>query len=218
MVTRRKLPLTLAFVVLVGLAFGASCNGFFVDPVLTTIAVGPDGQNVQFEHTLQMSARGTYDNGDPPKNITGSVLWSSSDDTIAKIVSGGLVTAQNKSGKVTISASLDTITGSAEVNVVLSGVTAITIKPTDPQDVKVGNTIDLTCLASVTGQNPVDITDTVVWTSDDATNITITDGTNPAVVTVGASTALGAHIITATYTVGTTEFTDTETLNVKPVQ
>lgn len=208
----RKLPLTLALGALIAVAFGASCDGFFVDPVLTTITVGPDGQNVQVDHTLQMSARGTYDNGDPAKNITGTVLWSSSDDTIATISTSGLVTGVAP-GNVTITAFQDTITGTADVNIVVSGVTAITIKP-GPQDVKQGNSVDFTCLATIPG-GTVDVTSTVSWTSDEPANITISDNTNPAKVTASGSATLGAHTITATYTVGSTTFTDTETLTVK---
>jgi len=107
MLTGRKLPITLAFAVLIGLAFGVSCNGFFVDPVLTSITIGPTNQNLQVGDTLQMSARGTYDDGST-KSISGSVLWSSTPDGIAPITKGGLVTAK-ASGVANVSANLDTI-------------------------------------------------------------------------------------------------------------
>lgn len=213
MFTGRKLPLTLAFVVLVGLAFGASCKGFFVDPVLTSITIGPTGQNIQVGNTLQMSARGTYDDGST-KNITGSVFWSSDPDSIATISKGGLVTGVAP-GAANISASLDTISsGSTPVNIVLSGVTKISINP-QTQSANRGGTTTFTCNATVTGvSDPVDITTTVTWTSDDETNININSDSSPAVVTVGSATATGPHTITATYTVGTTVFTSTATLTV----
>ena len=46
MFTGRRLPLTLAFAVLIGLAFGASCKGFFVDPTLTAITISPTAPQV----------------------------------------------------------------------------------------------------------------------------------------------------------------------------
>ena len=214
MFTGRKLPLTLAFVVLVGLAFGASCKGFFVDPVLTTITVGPDGQNVQVGNTQQMSARGTYDDGSPPKNITAKVLWSSSDETIATIDKGGLVTAI-ASGTATITASLDTINGTADVDVVLTDVTGITIDPPRQDNVARGSTTTFKCMASRSGHDPADVTTTATWTSDDTTNIEIDATASPAQVTPGNGTATGDHQITATYTVGTTTFTAHAVLNVK---
>lgn len=213
MLTGRKLPIMLAFTVLVGLAFGVSCKGFFVDPVLTSITIGPTDQNLQVGKTLQMSARGTYDDGST-KSITGSVLWSSSPDGIAPISPSGLVTAK-ASGVANISASLDTISsGSTPVDVVLDGVTKILIDP-PTNTANLGGTAEFKCNATVTGvMDPVDITTTVTWTSDDSTNITINSDSSPAVVTVSNATAKGDHVITAKYIVGTTTFTSTAKLTV----
>jgi len=214
MFTGRKLPLTLAFVVLIGLAFGASCNGFFVDPVLTSISVGPNDQNLEVNDTLQMSARGTYDDGST-KNITGSVLWSSSDSTVASINKSGLVTGVSAPGSTTISASLDTISNTATVNVVLTGVTAITISPAGPVNVQQGGSQDFTCTATVTGQaNPIDVTAQVTWSTSDTTNTDITNGENPALFTVNSGTASEQVTVTAKYSVGSTNFSDTVTVNV----
>lgn len=217
MFTGRKLPLTLAFVVLIGLAFGASCKGFFVDPVLTTVAVGPKDQNVEVNDTLQMSARGTYDDGST-KNITGSVLWSSSDLNVASITKGGLVTGVSAPGSSTISASLDTITGTADVNVVLTGVTAITVSP-KTAGAHPGNTVDFTCAATVTGQaNPVDITAVANWTSSDTTNTSFDTGSNPAVLNIDSAITQDETVtVTVSYTVGSTTFKDTATVTVTVV-
>jgi len=213
MFTGRKLPLTLAFVVLVALAFGASCKGFFVNPTLTSIAVGPTGQNVQQGGTLQMSARGTYDDGST-KNITGSVLWSSDNMPIATVTSGGLVTAVLAPGTANISGSLDTLTNSAAVNVVLTGVTKITVSP-KTVNVKQGASQDFTCAATVSGNpKPVDITAAVTWSTSDTTNTNITNGTNPAVFSVNSGTLNEPVTVTATYTVGSTTFTDTAAVSV----
>jgi hypothetical protein len=215
MFTGRKLPITLAFIVLVGLAFGPSCNGFFVDPTLTSISVGPTGQNIQQGDTLQMAARGTYDDG-TVKNITGSVLWGSDDPTIAAIDKKGLVTGVAAPGTANISASLDTLSNSVAVNVVLTGVTKITIAPVNP-NVKPGGTQDFTCTATVTGNpNPVDITASVTWSTSDTTNTDITNGENPAVFTVNSGTPNEPVTVTATYTVGSTTFKDTTTVTVAP--
>jgi len=213
MFTGRKLPLTLAFGVLIGLAFGTSCNGFFVDPVLTTIAVGPSDQNVEVKDTLQMSARGTYDDGST-KNITGSVLWSSSDPS-ASITKGGLVTGVSAPGSSTISASLDTITGQATVNVVLTGVTAITVNP-KTANANPGNSVDFTCAATVTGQaDPVDITAVATWNTSDTTNTTFDTGGNPAVLNIESGITQDEDVtVTVTYTVGTTTFKDTATVHI----
>jgi len=215
MLTGRKLALTLAFTVLVALAFGVSCRGFFVKPVLTAISVGPTGQNLQQGDTLQMSARGTYDTQNP-QDITGQVLWSSDNKSVATVAKGGLVTGVSAPGTANISATLDTLTGSASVAVVLTGVTAITITPHGPTNVKRGSTQDFTCAATVTGQsNPVDITASASWTTSDTANTSILGGTNPVVLTVGQAATLNETVtVTATYTVDTTVFTNTATVTV----
>jgi hypothetical protein len=214
MFTARRLPLTIAFALLVTLAFGAGCNGFFVDPQLTSITVGPSGQNVQLNQTLQMAATGTYDDGST-KNITGSVLWSSSDETVATIDKGGKLTAGSQSGTVTVTANSGTISGSQTVNIVLSGVSKITVAPKGPTGVAQGASLNFTATATVPG-GTVDVTSSVSWTTSDTTNTSITNQTNPAVFTAGNGATHGETVtVTATYTVGTSTFTDTGTVNIQ---
>jgi hypothetical protein len=98
--------------------------------------------------------------------------------------------------------------------VVLTGVTAITITP-KTADVKQGASQNFTCAATVTGQpTPVDVTASATWATSDKTNTNITNQTNPAVFSVNSSTANETVTVTATYTVGSTVFTDTATVTV----
>jgi hypothetical protein len=188
---------TIAVLVLFGLSVG--CSGFFVDPTLTGITVGPSNQSLNVGSTLQMSARGTYDDGSS-KTITGSVTWSSSSPDVATISSGGLVTGV-ASGTTTISADQDTIEGQATVNVVLNNVTALQINPTNPTVIK-GGTQNFTCTATVSGQSTrPDVTATVTWALPGVTDssISITNGQNPAVLSVTTSAQSGTYQLTATY-------------------
>jgi hypothetical protein len=133
---------------------------------------------------------------------------------VATVAKGGLVKGVSAPGTANISASLDTLTGSASVTVVLTGVTAIAITP-KTANVKQGASQPFTCAATVTGQpNPVDITASATWTTSDTTNTNITNQTNPAVFSVKSSTANETVTVTATYTVGSTVFTDTATVTV----
>jgi len=214
--TGRKLPLTLVFALLVVLAFGASCHGFFVDPTLQSIAVGPANQNVQQGGTLQMSAQGTYDTG-PTQDITGKVLWSSSDDTIATVAKSGLLTAVKAPGTATITATLGTISGTTTENIVLTGVTAITVSP-KTATVRQGGSQPFTCSATVTGiTQPVDITAQATWSTSDTSNTQIGNGANPAQFTVtGTITSNETVTVTVSYTVNSTKYTDTATVTVTP--
>jgi len=165
MFTGRKLPLTLAFIVVVSLAFGASCKGFFVDPQLTAIGVSPATQTIpnstpSSTQTQQFTAVGTYDDGSHHK---ASVTWSvtPSDGSIATITNGGLATAHGV-GTATITATstdIPTIAGTASLTVVPPNVTAITVTP-DSTSTAQGKTFILT--AKDQGGN--DISDSVTWT------------------------------------------------------
>jgi trimeric autotransporter adhesin len=187
------------------LGFAAGCRGFFVNPVLTTITVGPTGQNIEQGKTLQLSARGTYDDGSF-KTLTSSVLWNSSAPDVASISASGLVTGLSQ-GTTTITASSESISGTTTVNVVLTGVTAVAIAPTSASG-HPGNSLPYTCKASVSGlPDPVDVSANATWTSSDTTNLTFLTGTSPVTLQIGNSTPLGAYTLTCSYTVGSTTFT-----------
>ncbi|PYX62695.1 MAG: hypothetical protein DMG74_19860, partial [Acidobacteria bacterium] len=60
---KRKLYLCLVFIALLGMIFAVGCRGFFVNPTLTTVTVGPSTPSIQQGKTLQMTATGTFDDG-----------------------------------------------------------------------------------------------------------------------------------------------------------
>src|SRR5205823_7709278 len=97
---KKKLQLLCAFTALLLLAGLVGCTGFFQNPVLTTLTVGPQAPNIQQGSTLQMSATGTFDDGST-KTLTSGVFWSTSDTSIASVTSGGKVTAAS-AGTATI--------------------------------------------------------------------------------------------------------------------
>jgi uncharacterized protein YjdB len=159
-----------AIAVLITLAFvAASCDGFFVDPTLTSVSVGP--QNLQLNVTEQwtMSATGTYSDG-TQKTLNSGVVWNSSDpNTVAVEKTSGKVTGQQV-GTATITASsgsCSACSGSTTVTVVLTGVNSVIINPSS-QAVQVGGSpVFFTATASGT-----DITNSgaTTWTVVDATN------------------------------------------------
>jgi len=160
----RKLPLTLAFAVLIVLAFGGGCHGFFVDPTLTAIAVGPATPTITNStpnqtRTQQFTAVGTFNDGS-----TGStpVTWSSTNSTtVASITSSGLATAIGV-GTTTITATstkIPTIAGSTTLTVVPANVTSITVTPSS-QSTTTGSLINLKAV----DQGGNDISASVTWT------------------------------------------------------
>jgi hypothetical protein len=161
--SRRKLQLVASFGLLLLIAVaGIGCNGFFVDPILQTITVGPTGVGILVAKTQQMTAIGTYDDG-TQKNITGSTstAWTSSDATVASVSSAGLVTGVG-AGTANITATNGVATGSASITVSLTGVTSITVTPSS-QSVSASGGIPF-CLQAIAAPSGTDISSTATWT------------------------------------------------------
>ena len=164
--TPRKLQVLVSFAVLLGFAAAVGCNGFFVDPVLTAINVGPAGQQILVGNKLQMQALGTYDQGGVPKDITGKVLWGSGDQIVATVSKSGLVTGVSM-GSATITATSGTVQGSASVQVA-QAVTSIAVTPSS-QTVSASSGTPF-CLQAIAQPGSVDISSTATWAFADPSN------------------------------------------------
>ena len=112
--SNKKLQIAGAVGTLLMFAFGVGCNGFFVNPTLTGVTVGPT-TSIQTGYTVQMTAVGTYNDGST-KTLTSGVFWSSSAPSIASVNSSGLVTGVSP-GQTTIQGSASTVNGSATITV-----------------------------------------------------------------------------------------------------
>ena len=167
----RKLKVLGSFAVLLGFAAAVGCNGFFVDPVLTAIQVGPTGQQILVGKTIQMTALGTYDQGGSPKDITGKVFWGTDSQNVATVSTAGLVTGVG-TGTANITAASGAVSGSASVTVALNGVTSIQVTPTS-QSVSASGGIPF-CLQAIAAPSSTDISATATWTFTDPNNATET--------------------------------------------
>src|SRR5208282_1880409 len=127
----KKLPLTLAFGALVAAAIGAACNGFFVDPTLTSINILPSAPSVQVNTSTTLKAYGVNSDGQG-SYLTSGVSWSSSDITIATVTGNGSASLTGVgAGTATITASGESVTASATATVFMV-ISAIGISPTNP--------------------------------------------------------------------------------------
>jgi uncharacterized protein YjdB len=175
---------------------------------LTAIAVAPATANIAAGATQQFTAKATYSDSSTA-DVTATVAWTTSNAAVAKINSAGLATAQS-SGSVTITATLDGVSGSASVTVpVPVGVktlTSIAISPGAPS-IPAKTTQQFTATAVYSDSSKADVTGTVSWTT-----------ANPAVATVNASglaTAIAAGSTAVTASLN--GVTGTATLTVTPV-
>jgi len=195
---KKKLQILTASATLLLFAVGVACNGFFVDPVLTTLTVGPTA-TINQGGTVQESAVGTYNDGST-KSLT-NVQWSSDTESVATISTSGLVTGVSV-GQTTITGASGTVSGTATVTVALNNVTAITISPTTNHAQANGGTANYTASATLSGGSPVDVTATATWSVLSVTgggtginDFLVEQGADPEVVTV-ESTAVAGEVAT----------------------
>ncbi|HXM59603.1 MAG TPA: Ig-like domain-containing protein [Terriglobales bacterium] len=212
--SKKKLQLVAAFATLFLFALGIGCSGFFVDPVLTSIAVGPTA-TINQGATVQESAVGTYNDGST-KTLGSGVQWSSSTSTVASVTNSGLVTGASP-GSATITAAYQTTSGTSSITVSLGNVTALKITPQSGTVTVNGTSAPYFANATVAGDStPVDVSPTATWSTSDPTNITINVPTTTGVgvtFTAGSATPPETVTITATYA-STTTLTATATLTV----
>jgi hypothetical protein len=191
-----------------------ACNGFFVDPVLTSVTVGPTA-TINQGGTVQESAVGTFNDGST-KSLS-NVQWSSDTESVATISSAGLVTGVSP-GAATITGASGTVSGTAAITVALQNVTGITVTPTTANIKANGGTAPFTAKATIAGGAPIDVSATATWTASDVNNgndVTLTQGVTPETVTVGTATVGETITLTASYLSGSgTTFTATATITV----
>ncbi|HEY4841914.1 MAG TPA: hypothetical protein VIH78_08095 [Terriglobales bacterium] len=129
MLSGRKLALTLVFTGLVALATGVSCRGFFVSPVLQSIAVSPTTVNVGIGQQTTLQVFGTYDDGSRSV-VTSGVSWSADPLGVVTIVGTGSATITGvTTGSTTITADAQALTATSAATVI-GDVTQIVGSPT----------------------------------------------------------------------------------------
>jgi len=129
MLTGRKLALTLAFTVLLALAFGVSCKGFFPPNTLTAISIQPPSPAIEAgaanAETLQ--AWGTYQDNSRSQ-ITSGVQWTSSDSNVLQIGStSGVATGVGAGGTATVTAAAQGLSTTASATVFLGSITSFEV-------------------------------------------------------------------------------------------
>jgi hypothetical protein len=167
--SKKKLQLATAFATLLLFAMGVGCKGFFVDPTLTGITVGP-AATIQTAGTVQMSAVATYNDG-TTKTLSTGVLWSSATPSVATVNSSGLVKGLT-SGTSSITGSYQTQTNSATITVQLANILKITVTPANKTISASSGTLQFDAMATTASGNQ-DITNSANWSSSNTAAGTI---------------------------------------------
>src|SRR6202166_1139019 len=130
--TIQKLRLACTFAMLVALALTISCTGFFQNPTLSSISIGPASPTIETgttSNTVQMTVFGTNNDGSTTNNP--SVSWSINPTSVATISSSGLVTSVS-TGTATVTATSNqnpSITGTQPVTVTVGCIQSILVQP-----------------------------------------------------------------------------------------
>jgi len=170
--TKSKLRLIGAFAALAALALAVSCRGFFVNPTLTSLAIGPANLSLAPSQSYQMVATATYSDGSTG-NVTGQCVWTSSAPGVANFIAPGrlqaaaLANLATLPGTTTVSASDGTVSSSTQTVNVCPVVESLTITVNKgPSWTGAGGTIlqfdAEATFNGVTGTQ--DVTSTVTWT------------------------------------------------------
>ena len=136
-----------------------------VDRDLIAIAVTPSSKAIANGAVQQFTARGTFSDR-TVKDITSSVVWSSSNTNVAFVDAAGRAVGGNATGAVVISASLGTKRGSATLKV-RRELVSIAVMPANAT-VMSGEIQRFGAIGSYSDKTTQDLTETVEWRTSNA--------------------------------------------------
>lgn len=157
----------------------------------------PDGSSQQFHLTANFTSG-------PSLDVTSAAVWNSSDDTVAR-VSGGLATAVDPGGPVTIQASFGGTSTDTGLTVTAAEIASIEVTPATPA-IADGTNQEFTATATLTDGTPLDVTTTASWTSgtsatatiDSSTGVATAVNTGQTVITAAVGAVSGSTTLTVT--------------------
>jgi hypothetical protein len=201
--SRRKLQVigSLSILLLIALAIG--CNGFFVDPTLTSMTVQTlqSTSLVNVGDTAQLQATGVYDDGSH-KNLTGTATWSvTSNSDFVSVSKSGLATALKVSPAgttATVQAAAQSSSGSVvsgSINLTVGQSTSLALTSSLGTTISLATSPTGTAITFTATLNGTDKTSSTTFTSSNSSIITISSGSSG---TVGGTT--GTVTITGTDT------------------
>jgi hypothetical protein len=163
-----------------------------VAPTLQSIFVSPQGISLTPNHSVQLSAKGTFSDG-TTQDLTRAVSWLSSPTGIVAISSSGLLTAQAL-GTTTVSATSNAVSAADSITVVAPTLQSISVTSSEPS-IPLGESLQLSATGQYKDGSTQNLTGSVRWASSD-----------PAILSIGSSGMVTANAIgsvTVTAAVGT---------------
>ena len=194
-----RIAVLATIILFIGFALG--CEGFFVDPVLTGITVGP-ATTIQTGTTLQMTAVGSYNDGSQ-KKLSSKVYWSSASLKVATVDGNGVVTGVGP-GQSMITAAFETVTGSATMTVIVGNLASIQVTSQDGLDsIVYGSSEQFVATGTANGQQ-LNLTNSVSWSTNPAVipNVSIDSKSGLLTTTSGLTTLVQFDVVATDPTTG----------------
>lgn len=194
-----RIAVLATIILFIGFALG--CEGFFVDPVLTGITVGP-ATTIQTGTTLQMTAVGSYNDGSQ-KKLSSKVYWSSASLKVATVDGNGVVTGVGP-GQSMITAAFETVTGSATMTVIVGNLASIQVTSQDGLDsIVYGSSEQFVATGTANGQQ-LNLTNSVSWSTNPAviSNVSIDSKSGLLTTTSGLTTLVQFDVVATDPTTG----------------
>lgn len=151
---------------------------------LVSLSINASANAVNVGGSLQLTAMGTYQDGKPAQPV-GGVTWSSLAASLAIVDNTGLVSGL-KSGPVTVTASIGSISASIQLSVV-PVLQSIVLSPIGPA-LLVGGQEQFHALGSYNDGSTQDLTSVANWTTSDASKASAAAGGIVTAVSVGLVT------------------------------
>ncbi|MBI3090624.1 MAG: Ig-like domain-containing protein [Candidatus Tectomicrobia bacterium] len=177
-----------------------------------TVTLGPQPRSLQvtpqtstistLDGTVQLSALGTFADGST-RDLTRSVAWRSSNDSVAVVSGSGSVRARGD-GTAAVTATSEGVSAAAVITVASgAGVLTVSVAPATPTLSQVGATTQLTATSVSAAGATQDVTSTASWSSSAENVATVSPrglvtavAAGSAVITASVNGAQGSASVT----------------------
>lgn len=169
---------------------------------LEVIEVTPAQASIPVGHRQQLAATGHFSDG-TTEDLTGTVIWTSSDERVATVNDAGLVNAVRE-GEASITALHQDVRGTAGLTVTEPVLEAIVIQPAEVS-IPAGHRQLYTATGHLSDGTTEDLTDTTAWASSDERvarvdepGLVSAEGEGEATITATHQGVTGTAIMTVT--------------------
>jgi len=142
-----------------------------------------------------------------------SVVWTSSDNTVAAVSAGGIVTAK-KTGSATITATIEGESSTSAVTVDTVSVATVSVSPAI-DSVNVGSSVNLKAWPRDASGDTL-VAKSTIWTSSDTSVAIVSNADSLGVATGNVGAIQGLAAGTATITAKIAGVSGTASMRVKP--